>query len=334
MKQGKGIWLNPGTLQWRYVTKHERFLYYRQDEARELGIPDDVLKKISGMNVVEHETPIRIEAIKAGMVRMRDKWSEVIAQFYADHDVRDILRAIRYAINDVPEYKHAWHIKVDNLYIGGYRPVKYYSQRKSESSPSKLHAHISKHDTGIITAWRHQVTDEDTGNVIDVTNSQNRMRNAQLFSVLNGRYAITTIMGSYIENCGTQNEVEVKGELFFVVNVDDLEGMEDDLRCIGEKWNQDSILFVPKGGRQGVLWGTNLNPVDKSAIPPYGKKRVLNKPLFDADRQLIARDEARPFVFESVGLEYGKRPRMAFFSEWGRYFFRQKDWKDGYPAAQ
>ncbi len=116
MKQGSGIWLNPRTLQWRYVTKHERFLYYKQNEARDLGVPDGILQKISGMNVVKDENPIRIEAIKAGLVRMRDKWSEVIAQFYAAGDVREILRAIRHALNDVPEYRHAWHIRVDNLH--------------------------------------------------------------------------------------------------------------------------------------------------------------------------------------------------------------------------
>jgi len=116
MKQGKGIWLNPKTRNWRYVTKHERFLYYKQDEAKELGMPDIILQKISAMNVIKDETPIRIEAIKAGMVRMRDKWSEVIAQFHADHDVRDILKAIHFAMNDVPEYRHAWHIKIDNLH--------------------------------------------------------------------------------------------------------------------------------------------------------------------------------------------------------------------------
>ncbi len=116
MKQGAGVWLGPETRKWYYVTKHERFLYYKQDKARELGVPSDVLDKISDMNVATDEDPIRICAIKAGMVRMRDKWSEVIAQFYADHDVRSILKAIHFAMNDVPEYKHAWHIKVDNLH--------------------------------------------------------------------------------------------------------------------------------------------------------------------------------------------------------------------------
>ncbi len=116
MKQGAGIWLNPKTKKWRYVTKHELFLYYRSDDARELGVPDSVLEKISDMNVIKDETPIRIEAIKAGMVRMRDKWTEVIAQFYADQGVRDVLWAIYHAMNDVPDYRNAWHIKVDNLH--------------------------------------------------------------------------------------------------------------------------------------------------------------------------------------------------------------------------
>jgi len=116
MKQGAGVWLNPKTRKWEYVTKHERFLYYKQDKARELGVPENVLKKISEMHVVKDETPIRIEAIKVGFVRMRDRWEHVIAQFYADQDVRDILWAIKHALNDVPEYRNAWHIKVDNLH--------------------------------------------------------------------------------------------------------------------------------------------------------------------------------------------------------------------------
>ena len=222
--------------------------------------------------------------------------------------------------------------EVDNIVMvqhnGDYRPVKYYSQRKSESCPSKLRGYISKHDTGIITAWRHQVINADTGNVIDVTKNQNKMRNAQLFSELNGRYAVITVRGVYVENYGTQNEVEVKAELFFAVNVDGLGWMEDDLRCLGEKWDQDSILFVPKGGKQGALWGTNLNPIEKNTIPPYGEKKVLNKPVFDTAGLRIARDGDSPFVFESVEIEYKKRPRIGFFSEWGRHLFMQRDWQD------
>ena len=68
------------------------------------------------MDVVKDETPIRIEAIKVGMVRMRDRWEHIIVQFYADQDVRNILWAIKHALNDVPEYRNAWHIKVDNLH--------------------------------------------------------------------------------------------------------------------------------------------------------------------------------------------------------------------------
>jgi len=109
MKQGAGIWLNPKTKQWAYVSKHERFLYYKQNKAKKLGVPEHVLKKISQMDVVKDENPIRIEGIKSGFVRMRDRWQHVIVQFYADLAIRDILWAIKYALNDVPEYQNAWH---------------------------------------------------------------------------------------------------------------------------------------------------------------------------------------------------------------------------------
>jgi len=206
--------------------------------------------------------------------------------------------------------------------------VRYYSMRRSECSSSKLCDYISQHDTGMVTASRNQVIDNDTGDVIDVTVSQNEMRDRQLFSELDGRYAVIIIRGAYVENCGTQNEFEVKGDLFFAVDVDDTGQIEDDLRHLGEKWNQDSILFVPKGGKQGTLWGTSPSPIDKDANPPYGGRIILDKPVLDDEGNLTKRCKGRPFVFESVEIEYKKRPRMGFFSEFGRHLFMQKDWRE------
>ncbi len=212
--------------------------------------------------------------------------------------------------------------------------MRYYSLRRSESCPSKLRGYISKHDTGIITAYRHQVIDNDTGNVIDVTVSQNEMRDRQLFSKLNGRYAVIIIRGAYVENCGTQNEAEVNGELFLAVNVDGLGWMEDDLRRLGEKWNQDSILFVPKGGERGVIWGTSPSPIDKDVSPPYGGKIIFENPVLDGEGNLTEMCKDRPLVLESVEIEYKKRPRIGFFSELGRHLFMQMDWRDDHPDIE
>lgn len=79
-------------------------------------------------------------------------------------------------------------------------------------------------------------------------------------------YGVTEIDGSYVEDFGTPNPKEVAEHSFFVVNLKDVENFFDHLFELGEYFNQDSVLFKPKG-ESAFLIGTN-----KGDFPGYGMK--------------------------------------------------------------
>ena len=98
----------------------------------------------------------------------------------------------------------------------------------NESSLSRLHRHISAHETAIITAFRNDPTDASdcTGNATAPSDEQNayemnKERNRQLkAALLRKGYGVTRVDGSYIEDFGDiDKQKEVSEESFFVVNL-------------------------------------------------------------------------------------------------------------------
>jgi hypothetical protein len=110
-------------------------------------------------------------------------------------------------------------------------------------------------------------------------------------------FGITEVKGAYVENYGTPEAVEVGESVFFVVDLKDKGNLREVLRKLGKLWDQDSILFIPRGGKNSELWGTNYT----SDYPGYGNKIVL--PVLKMgkdDSQFLTRVKGRPFYFESV----------------------------------
>ena len=188
----------------------------------------------------------------------------------------------------------------------------------TESSLSRLYRHMLEHDSGTITAYRKKYT-----------YAQNEERNYLLLAKLNHkRYLTTSVKGSYIENYGSKNAVEVGEHVYFVLDSQDTGNLEKDLRELGEDFCQDSILFIPKGGTTGILWGTS-NPECKSdaPYPPYGQKEVLPNAIWGKEAQFMTKIRGRPFLFkESVEngdiVEY-KLPE-GFFGRYGCYAVASK----------
>ena len=56
---------------------------------------------------------------------------------------------------------------------------------------------------------------------------------------------------------GTDKAKEVGEHTYFIVDSEDTGNLEKDLRSLGEEFDQDSILFIPKGGEKSTLFGTN-----------------------------------------------------------------------------
>lgn len=116
----------------------------------------------------------------------------------------------------------------------------------NESSVSRVWDLNQKHDCGFITAWRKSIKRDDK-----------EVLNKKLKTLLQAKgYGTTKVRGSFIENFGTESEVPVTEDSFFVVDLKNLGTLKKDLMQLGQLFDQDSIIFLPKGGKGAQLIGT------------------------------------------------------------------------------
>jgi hypothetical protein len=176
-----------------------------------------------------------------------------------------------------------------------------------ESSLSRLWETMKQNDTGLITAFRHEYKYKE-----------NQQRNTMLLADLRKNYDITPVKGSYIENYGTSEAVEVGENVFFVSDSSKLKNLEGELARLGTKYDQDSVLYVPEGGTKGVLIG-----LKEGGYPPRGESFSLDHPVFGKEGQFMTKIRNRPFVFtenEDITLkEHLRNGPRGFFGEWGRF---------------
>lgn len=158
----------------------------------------------------------------------------------------------------------------------------------TESSLSRVQEHMTAHDTGFITAFRGK-------NTVGVNKQLNKQLKAKLLIL---KYGVTEVKGAYIENYETDEAKEVGENTFFVVDLEDKGNLKAKLKDLGEEYDQDSILFVPKGGTRGYLIGTN-----DAEFPGKGNENVLNNPVFGKSGEFHTKVNGRPFIFkESFGV--------------------------------
>jgi hypothetical protein len=156
-----------------------------------------------------------------------------------------------------------------------------------ESSLSRIVDHMNNYSCGIITTFRGERT-----------KSVNRINNKEALAVLKRKgYGVTKVKGSYIENFGTDTAIEVGEESLFVVNHkvkgDDNGELENTLKKLGERYDQDSILSIRKG--EAVLIGTSKRD---NAFPNYGQKVSQGSGKFGRNAfEFLTRIKGRPFAF-------------------------------------
>ena len=160
-----------------------------------------------------------------------------------------------------------------------------------ESSLNRLWEMSRKHDYGTITAHRSR---EDCGTGAVIPMAEKKKRNASLTAKLLAKgYSVTGIKGSYIENYGSDNAIEVGERSFFVVDIADKKNLKETLLSLGELFEQDSIIFG-EAGKGGDLIGTNHCP---DGYPGYGKTSVAGGAIFGKSGEFMSRVKGRPFVF-------------------------------------
>lgn len=182
----------------------------------------------------------------------------------------------------------------------------------TESSLSRILKHNSKYDCGAITAFRSEYNRTD-----------NRKRNRKLKAMLmdKGYDIYTLIKGVGLEKqrdgevydkkqLTDKGDVMVKEDSFWVVDQKETGELKDVLIELGEYFNQDSILFAPKGAVndtvKAVLVGTNKN----SEWLDYGEEMLFNKGAHFGKTSEIYTSyvNGRPFVFESANINKVKYP--------------------------
>ena len=166
-----------------------------------------------------------------------------------------------------------------------------------ESSLSKIFRHNEQHDCGALTAFRKG---SNCGIGTPYTLKEKKQRNKSLeIKLLSMDYSITSVKGIYPEGGKTQKE-----NGFFVVDLYDNGKLEKNIRDLGEYFDQDSILFIPKGSvvqkDKAYLIGTNNCTNNKLG---YGKIELFNKGRFGYTSKIYTTYvNGRPFIFEDSGI--------------------------------
>ncbi len=185
-----------------------------------------------------------------------------------------------------------------------------FQETLKESSLSRLWGHNEEHDCGAMTAFRLG-RDCNEGKVF--TKKEKMKKNLALAADLKAlKYNITKIIGKYPE--GTEDVKEVS---YFIVDVNDQGELAKDIINLGKKYDQDSVLFIPKGAIQNkdkaYLTGTNDC---KNNWLRGGTTEVFNKGKMGYDSPIYTSYiHGRPFLFEDVpenaGIIFGSSSNAA-----------------------
>ena len=181
----------------------------------------------------------------------------------------------------------------------------------NESSLSRIHGKMASHACGSITAFRGEFT-----------YAENKARNRVLLAKLQSAgYQVTSIVGTYIENYGSEQEREANEQSFFVVNKDkgdDGGKLQSFLESLGQAFDQDSILSIPFQGEASLV-GTSKRD---NAYPNFGQSESVGKFKGGKAAQFMSKINGRAFTFEDLeilGTNNGKR---------GTMILANKDWRE------
>jgi len=143
---------------------------------------------------------------------------------------------------------------------------------------------VTKHESGTISAYRYA---PNCGEDIPYTTFQNRERSAILKSkLLRKGYGITKIGGVYEDS-------------FLVIDLENNGNLRQDLKVLGEEFEQDSITFSKPNGEYYLI-GTNKC---EFSYPGYKIVKRLGSPMFGKDGEFHSKVSGRPFVFGKVKSE-------------------------------
>lgn len=183
-----------------------------------------------------------------------------------------------------------------------------------ESGLSRVLSHMQDHDCGAMTAFR---SGENCGEGKKYSRSDNLKRNKVLLAKLMRRgYSVTKLKGKYPEGGKEQTE-----NSFFIVDIADQGHLKQDLMKFGELFDQDSVLWIPKGGKEGILIGTNKCPNNWLG---YHKTENVGKRFLGKGNEIYtSKVKNRPFVFGEECVPPGSGMGI-----WYMNIVADKDWDE------
>lgn len=169
----------------------------------------------------------------------------------------------------------------------------------NESTLNRIHTHVMEHDCSVITAFRNSfvncLDDDNDEERLNIRTNKNINKTLKA-TLLSLGYGVTEVKGTYIENYLSDNEIKVKEDSYFVVNLKDDLNFVDNIIKMGEILCQDSVLIIKQGGNDNYLVGTN-----KSDFPGHGEIVNLGKLKAGVESQFMTKVGGRPFTLETFG---------------------------------
>lgn len=123
-----------------------------------------------------------------------------------------------------------------------------FNELLTEGGLARIWQHTMTRNVGTITAFRGENTKQE-----------NLSLNAQLQAdIRSAGYGFYTGEGKFTENLGTDNEQPVYENVFIVIGDigDDSGKLKGFLKKMGQKYNQDSVIFKPFDSESAVIIGT------------------------------------------------------------------------------
>lgn len=187
-----------------------------------------------------------------------------------------------------------------------------------EANLSRVLKHMENHDTGGITAWRSA---RDCGKGEPYTRKENDVRNKNLLAKLTSRgYGVIRTRGEYPEG----GDSIVGENSFFVFDKNNTGNLKKDLITLGKDNDQDSILFIAKGSKDGILIGTNHCPNNDI---PFGKEINIGKRFMGKKGKYgTSKSGTRPWAFGDIAEEV--IPPASGMGVWARNHLASLSWEE------
>lgn len=268
---------------------------------------------------------IQIENLSRTVKRNIIKWVEEMSQMN-EHRLKDTVVVLDTkgdklfgGSSNFRDQKTLGNIYLDDT--GVFESIFEKGELINESSLSRVWTHNETHDCGALTAFRKG---EDCGKGERYYYKDNIARNKLLLAQLQAKgYGVTSLRGIYPEGGKPTTE-----RSFFVVDLEDTGNLFEDLKKLGEEYQQDSILFAPKGSIQNkakaFLYGTNHCEDNWLG---YGNKSIFDTAKMGYESPIYTSYvRGRPFIFESVDrIHYPPQNGMGV---WALHLASKKKWQD------